>query len=343
MKDAAVPDLTGKLAVITGGSDGPGLGLAARFARAGAEVVLPVRNAAKGRAAIEKIRERSPEATVSIRTLDLASLESVAALAGTLNAEGRPIDILVNNAGVMTPPTRLTTADGLELQFGTNYLGHFALVARILPLLREGRARITTQTSFGARSGKIDFDDLQTEPYSAWKAYNQSKLAIMMFALELDRRSRAGGWGLTSNVAHPGLTATNLQAGSPGLARMFKRASHLGWPIQTVDRGLLPALYAATSPEAKGGRFYGPRGLAHLTGAPREEKIYSSARDEAVAARLWDVSAELAHVDFAAPGPVGLSAPGHVGGSARHARAESRAAGEVPARPGPVGLSARGH
>jgi NAD(P)-dependent dehydrogenase (short-subunit alcohol dehydrogenase family) len=320
MKDVSVPDLTGKLAVITGGSDGLGLGLAGRLAQAGAEVILPVRNAAKGRAAIDKIREQAPRATVSTRTLDLASLESVAALADTLNAEGRPIDLLVNNAGVMTPPIRQTTADGLELQFGTNYLGHFALVARILPLLRAGRARVTTQTSFGARSGKIDFADLQTEPYSAWKAYNQSKLAIMLFALELDRRSRAGGWGLTSNVAHPGLTATNLQSGSPGLARMFKRASRLGWPIQTVDRGLLPALYAATSPEARGGRFYGPRGLAHLTGAPREEKIYSSARDEAVAARLWEVSTDLARVGFATPGPV-----------------------ELPARPGHAGLSARGH
>jgi NAD(P)-dependent dehydrogenase (short-subunit alcohol dehydrogenase family) len=310
MRDVSVPDLTGKLAVVTGASDGIGLGLAERLARAGAEVILPVRNAAKGAAAVERIHAAAPRSAVSTRRLDLASLGSVAELAQTLTAEGRPIDILVNNAAVMTPATRHTTADGLELQFGTNFLGHFALVARILPLLRAGHARVTTQASFGARAGRIHWADLQGTGYQPWKAYNQSKLAIMLFALELDRRSRAAGWGLVSNVAHPGLTSTNLQASGPNLGRsrpapldrLFKRLSRLGWPVQTVDGGLRPALYAATSPDARGGRFYGPRGLGHLTGAPAEERIYASARDEAVAARLWDVSAELAHVEFAARG-----------------------------------------
>ena len=301
-----VPNLQGKLAVVTGASDGIGLGLAGRLARAGAEVTIPVRNAAKGRAAVEKIGAR-----VSTRILDLASLESVNALADALNAEGRPIDILVNNAAVMTPATRFTTADGFELQFGTNYLGHFPLVARILPLLAAGRARVTAQTSFAARTGKIDWDDLQSaRDYSPMRAYAQSKLAIMLFALELDRRSAAGGWGIASNVSHPGLTSTNLQASGPNMGRknaspmdpIFKRLSRLGWPVQSVDGGLLPALYAATSPVASGGRFYGPRGLGHFTGAPTEQAIYKTARDEAAAARLWDVSARLARVDFAVKG-----------------------------------------
>jgi len=304
MPDVSVPDLTGKLALVTGASDGIGLGLAGRLARAGAEVIMPVRNAAKGAAAADRIG-----GNVSVRTLDLASLESVAALANSLNAAGRPIHLLVNNAGVMMPPTRHTTTDGYELQFGTNHLGHVALVARILPLLRAGRARVTTQSSIAASSGKIDFDDLQSERrYSAWRAYRQSKLAIMLFALELERRSQAQGWQITSNVAHPGFTSTNLLAAGPNLGRkrpsaigrISRRFSRVGLVLQGVDTGLLPALYAATSPQAQGGHFYGPDGFAHLTGGVTEQKIYRSARDEAVAARLWAVSARLAGVEFAA-------------------------------------------
>jgi NAD(P)-dependent dehydrogenase (short-subunit alcohol dehydrogenase family) len=306
MTDFEVPDLHGKLAVVTGGSDGLGLGIARRLARAGAEVILPVRNPAKGAAAAASIG-----GDVSLRTLDLSSLASVAALADTLLAEDRPIHLLINNAGVMAPPTRQVTADGFELQFQTNYLGHFALVARLLPLLRAGRARVTTQASIAALSGRMHFDDLQGEgSYTPWRSYNQSKLATLLFGLELDRRSRAGGWGLTSNVAHPGFTSTNLQAAGPSMGRtrtspmrpIFQGLSRLGWPVQTVDRGLLPALYAATSPRAAGGRFYGPRGLGHFTGAAAEQRIYRSGRDDAAAARLWAVSAELAHVGFAVQG-----------------------------------------
>jgi NAD(P)-dependent dehydrogenase (short-subunit alcohol dehydrogenase family) len=295
-------NLHGKLAVITGASDGIGLGLARRLAGAGAEIIIPVRNAAKGRAAVEKIG-----GNVSTRTLDLASLASVAALADGLNAEGRPIDILINNAGVMTPPARHVTEDGFELQFGTNHLGHFALVARILPLLIAGRARVTTQVSSGALAGRINWADPQFERgYSPWPAYNQSKLATMLFGLELDRRSRANGWGITSNVAHPGLTWTNLQTAGPTMGgrrsplnAVFRRLSKIGWPVQTVEGGLRPALYAATDTAAEGGRFYGPRGPGHLTGAAAEQKIYRSARSEQDAARLWELSLRLAHVAFA--------------------------------------------
>jgi NAD(P)-dependent dehydrogenase (short-subunit alcohol dehydrogenase family) len=307
MLDLSVPELTGELAVVTGASDGIGLGLAERLARAGAEVLLPVRNPVKGAAAVEQIRAAVPGATVSTRELDLASLDSVAALADSLNRAGRPINILINNAGVMTPATRHTTADGLELQFGTNHIGHVALTGRILPLLRAGQARVTTMSSSAARSGKIDWTDLQSErKYAPIRSYGLSKLANLLFGLELDRRSSAGGWGIVSNVAHPGTTLTNLYAAGPNLGRtrpspvasIMARLARWGVLVQTVDAGLLPALYAATSPQARGGRFYGPDGLGQFTGRPRELAVYRSARNEADRARLWEVSERLARVEF---------------------------------------------
>jgi NAD(P)-dependent dehydrogenase (short-subunit alcohol dehydrogenase family) len=308
VEDVSVPDLTGKLAVVTGASDGIGLGLAGRLARAGAEVVMPVRDQAKGAAAADTIRAAVPGAAVSTRPLDLASLDSVAALANALNGEGRPINILVNNAGVMMPATRHTTADGLELQFGTNYLGHVALTGRLLPLLRAGRARVTTMSSSAARSARIPWDDLQGErSYSPVRSYALSKLADLLFGLELDRRSSAGGWGILSNVAHPGTTLTNLYAAGPNMGRkrpspyqaLMKRLAGWGVFVQAVDAGLLPALYAATSPEARGGRFYGPDGLGQFTGGPTELAVYKRARDEAAAARLWEIAERLTGVAFA--------------------------------------------
>ena len=218
--DIAVPDLTGKRALVTGASDGMGLGIAERLAAAGAEVVLPVRNPRKGEAAIARIRQGVPAAKVSLRSLDLSSLESVAALGDTLREEGHPIHILVNNAGVMTPPDRQVTADGFELQFGTNHLGHFALVARLLPLLQAGRAHVTSQISIAARRGAIHWDDLNWERrYVGQRAYSQSKIAYGLFGLERDRRSRAEGWGITSNLSHPGVAPTNLLAARPELDR----------------------------------------------------------------------------------------------------------------------------
>ncbi len=310
-RDITVQDMTGRFAIVTGASDGIGLGLAGRLAAAGADVVLPVRNPTKGAAALERIRAATPGAHVSTQELDLSSLASVASFSDRLNAEGRPIDLLINNAGVMTPPTRQATLDELELQFETNYLGHFALVARLLPLLRAGDARVTSQVSFGAANGAFNWDDLQWErTYVAMRAYNQSKLALMIFGLELDRRGKADGWGITSNVAHPGLTATNLLAAHPEMGRdgdtvmvrMIRRLSRGGVLAQTVEGGLLPALYAATSPRAAGGLFYGPSGFAHLAGAPAEQKIYKSAASAADAARLWDLSEQLAGVRFPAAG-----------------------------------------
>ncbi|OOK72132.1 short chain dehydrogenase family protein [Mycobacterium kansasii] len=203
---AAVPDLSGKLAVVTGANSGLGFGLARRLSASGAEVVMAIRNRAKGEAAIEQIRTAVPDAKLTIKALDLSSLASVAALGEQLNSEGRPIDILINNAGVMTPPERDTTADGFELQFGSNHLGHFALTAHVLPLLRATpAARVVSLSSLAARRGRIHFDDLQFEKsYAPMTAYGQSKLAVLMFARELDRRSREAGWGSSPTPPTPG-------------------------------------------------------------------------------------------------------------------------------------------
>jgi len=305
--DIEVPHLDGKLALVTGASDGLGLGLAERLARAGAEVIMPVRNRAKGAAAVERIAALVPAAEVSTRELDLSSLESVAKLAERLNREGRPIDILINNAGLMTPPDRQVTGDGLELQFATNHLGHFALTAGILPLLREGGARVTSQTSIAAKQRGVLWEDLQSEQrYDAAKAYASSKSALALFAMELERRSRAGGWGIESNVSHPGVSPTNLLAAHPEMGRskdtfsvrVIRTLSRLGVLVGTPATGLLPALYGATSPEAEGGKFYGPDGLLHLRGAPAEQTPYKFFAGEADAERMWETSEGLAGVRF---------------------------------------------
>ncbi|MER7233970.1 SDR family oxidoreductase [Streptomyces olivaceus] len=300
--DITVPDQSGKRAVVTGASDGIGLGIATRLAAAGAEVVLPVRNPRKGEAALDAIRGHVPDADVSLRTLDLSSLDSVAALGRTLLAEDRPVHLLVNNAGVMTPPERQTTADGFELQLGTNHLGHFALVAHLLPLLRAGRARVTSQISVAANQGAINWDDLNWErSYDGRRAYSQSKIAFGLFGLELDRRSAAAGWGITSNLSHPGVAPTSLLAARPELGRdkdtmgvrLIRALSARGILLGTVRTAQLPALYAATSPEAEGGALYGPGGPGHLGGPPAHQKLYTRLHGTEEARRVWERSEEL--------------------------------------------------
>jgi NAD(P)-dependent dehydrogenase (short-subunit alcohol dehydrogenase family) len=307
---ATVPDLTGKLAIVTGANSGLGFGLARRLSAAGADVVMAIRNRGKGEAAIEEIRARVPDAKLTIDTLDLSSLASVAALGEQLNAEGRPIDILINNAGVMTPPQRDTTADGFELQFGSNHLGHFALTAHLLPLLRAANdARVVSLSSIAARRGRIHFDDPQFEQsYAAMSAYGQSKLAVLMFARELDRRSRAAGWGIVSNAAHPGLTKTNLQISGPSHGRdkpaLMERFYTTSWrwaPFlwQEIDEGILPALYAAAAPHAEGGAFYGPRGFYEAAGGGvTSAKVPRPASDDADSRRLWELSEQLTGASY---------------------------------------------
>ena len=300
--DITVPDLRGRRAVVTGASDGIGLGIAGRLAAAGAEVVLPVRNPRKGAQALATIRDAAPDADVSLRELDLSSLASVAALGRTLRDEDRPIHILINNAGVMTPPDRQVTADGFELQFGTNYLGHVALVRELMPLLRTGRARVTSQVSIAANRGGMHWDDLNWErSYNGTKAYSQSKIALGLFGLELERRSAEQGWGITSNVSHPGVAATSLLAARPEVGRsratlggrVVKVLADRGLLIGTVASAGLPAVYAVTSPDAEGGRFYGPSGPGHLGGPPAEQQLYSRLRSPDDARRIWEISEQL--------------------------------------------------
>jgi NAD(P)-dependent dehydrogenase (short-subunit alcohol dehydrogenase family) len=300
--DITVPDLHGRRAVVTGASDGIGLAVATRLAAAGAQVVLPVRNPGKGQAAIETIRRTVPDADVSLRELDLSALASVAALGRALRDEDRPIHILINNAGVMTPPDRQVTADGFELQFGTNHLGHVALVRELLPLLRAGRARVTSQISVAANRNAINWDDPNWErSYNGMKAYSQSKIALGLFGLELDRRSAANGWDITSNLAHPGVAPTSLLAARPEVGRdrdtlgrrIIRMLSARGILVGTVAGAGLPALHAATSPEAAGGRFYGPAGPGHLSGPPAEQALYPRLRSADDARRIWEISEKL--------------------------------------------------
>ncbi len=224
-----------------------------------------------------------------------------------MRADGRPVHLLINNAGVMTPPTRQTTADGFELQYGTNHLGHVALVAHLLPLLRAGEARVTSQVSVAAARGALDLDDPNSErSYDAMRAYRRSKIAFGLFGLELDRRSRALGWGLTSNLSHPGVAPTSLLAARPELGRsgdtrevrLIRWLSQRGLVVGTPDSAALPALYAATSPSARPGRLYGPSGPGHLGGAPAEQPLYRPLRSTEDAARSWALSEELIGLRF---------------------------------------------
>ena len=295
-----IPSQKGRLAIVTG-TGGLGFEDALALARAGGEVVIAGRNPEKGAAAVARIRNDVPGATVRFERLDLASLKSVADFGERLRSERGSLDLLINNAGVMVPPERQETVDGFELQFGTNYLGHFALTGQLLPLLRKGRdARVVTLSSIAARNGAIDFGDLNAEKdYKPMPVYSQSKLACLMFSFELQRRSEASGWGVASIAAHPGISRTDLLHNAPGrwsaagMARTF-----LWFLFQPAWQGALPTLFAATSPDTKGGAYYGPDGLSEGRGYPAEAKIPPQALNAAAAARLWDVSQVLTGVAF---------------------------------------------
>ncbi|MFN3932425.1 MAG: SDR family oxidoreductase [Brevundimonas sp.] len=300
---ADIPPQKGKTAVVTG-SAGLGFETARELARAGAQVIVASRNPATGAEAIARIKAEIPEAVIRFETVDLGSLASVSALAARLRGQTDALDLLVNNAGVMTPPHRMETADGFELQFGTNHLAHFALTGLLLPLLvNAGQARVVTLSSIAARGGRIDFADLQAQKtYRPMPAYAQSKLACLMFGLELHRRSLASGWGLTSIPVHPGISRTGLLYNTPGGPSRVRRAMRamLWFLFQPVPQGALPSLFAATAPEAEGGDYYGPDGRAELSGYPAGARIPSPATDEAACRRLWEVSEALTGVRFEA-------------------------------------------
>lgn len=297
-----IPEQSGRLAIVTGATGGLGLETSLALAGAGADVILAGRNPAKGQAAQTLIRARHPGADVRFEIVDLASLASVQHFAERMLAAGRPVDILVNNAGIMALPRRETTIDGHEMQFGTNYLAHFALTARLLPLLTAAKARVVQLSSIAHRRGRIRLDDLDyTQGYRPWPVYAQTKLAMLMFAVELDRRSRENGWGLTSVAAHPGAANTDLVANGPGAnGGIVTWASRVALKVigHSAAQGALPQLMAATMPGVEGGRYFGPQGWQELKGPPGPGKIEPQALDAGVAASLWSASEALTSVAF---------------------------------------------
>lgn len=298
---ADIPSQTGRSAVVTG-TGGLGYEDALALARAGADVIIAGRNPAKGAEAVSRIRAAAPGAQIAFEELDLASLASVADFGARLRASRATLDLLINNAGVMVPPTRQATRDGFELQLGTNYLGHFALTAQLLPLLKAGsRSRVVTLGSVAARDGAIDFADLNSERgYRPMPVYSQSKLACMMFALELQRRSEAAGWGVSSMAAHPGVSRTDLLHNAPGRGSVAGLARTWLWFLfQPAAQGALPTLYAATAPEARPGAYYGPDRLNEMRGHPAPARIPPQALDLAVASRLWERSVEMTGAVYA--------------------------------------------
>ncbi|WP_440412300.1 SDR family oxidoreductase [Neorhizobium petrolearium] len=289
--------------ILITGTGGLGFEDALTLARAGGDVIIAGRNPTKGADAIRRIKEKVPQAKVAMEIVDLGDLASIEALAKRLKETRDHIDVLINNAGVMTPPTRQTTKDGFELQFGTNYLGHFALTAHLLPLLAQGQdPRVVTLSSIAVRSANvaIDFDDLQAErSYKPMPVYSQSKLACLMFAFELQRRSEEAGWGITSIAAHPGISRTDLLHNGPGRRSAQGLLRSLMWFLfQPVAQGALPTLFAATSPKARGGGYYGPDKLGETRGHPTEAQIPRQAMEKHVAHKLWEISERLTGMTF---------------------------------------------
>jgi NAD(P)-dependent dehydrogenase (short-subunit alcohol dehydrogenase family) len=291
---ADVPEQQGRFVVVTGGSSGIGLQVAAMFAGKGADVLIGCRDLARAEAAVRHIREGRPAGTVAAARLDLADLDSVADFAAEVGGGRDRVDVLVNNAGVMWCPL-WRTAQGHELQFGVNHLGHFALTGLLMPLLlRSEHPRVAVATSLAQVEGTIAFADLdwRTRPYSRRAAYGQSKLATMLFALELDRRSRAAGSGLTVTASHPGWTSTGLTRHSPAVLRRLSPVIGM-----RPEKGALTAMRAAADPAAESGTYWGPRHL-ELKGRPARARIIERARDRRVAARLWAESSRMSGIEY---------------------------------------------
>ncbi|MEI5098254.1 oxidoreductase [Streptomyces sp. PmtG] len=294
-----IPEQSGRTAVITGANTGLGFETAAALAERGAHVVLAVRDTGKGHEAAERIAARAPKAELTVQRLDLGSLDSVRAAAEELRARHDRIDLLINNAGVMWTP-QATTADGFELQFGTNHLGHFALTGLLLDrLLAAPGSRVVTVSSDAHRFGSsVNFDDLQSErKYSRTGAYGQSKLANLLFAYELQRRL-AGTSDTVSLAAHPGGAATGLARNSNPVVRVLFDRLLVPLAAQDAASGALPSLRAATDPRAVGGQYYGPDGLTGLKGHPKAGTSNKKSHNTRDQRRLWAVSEDLTHVTY---------------------------------------------
>jgi NAD(P)-dependent dehydrogenase (short-subunit alcohol dehydrogenase family) len=296
-----IPSQRGRLIVVTG-TGGLGYVTALTLARAGAEVILAGRNRSKGEVAIKQIQSSVASANIHFEELDLADLASIEAFVKRIRSKHQRLDVLINNAAVMMNPQRQVTKDGFELQFGTNYLGHFALTAHLMPLLRKGNnPRVVNVCALAANSGVINFDDLQSEhKYKPMPVYGQSKLANLIFSLELHRCSEAEKWGVMSIAAHPGLSRSDLvdngtkeKNKAPLLLRLFGR-----FMMQPAEQGALPTLFAATSREAVSGQYYGPDGVYETRGFPASAKIPAAAKDVNTAKRLWETSKQLTNADL---------------------------------------------
>ena len=283
-----IPDLTGKIAIVTGANSGIGYEMAQALARKKARVILACRNKDKGKLAVQQIDQDYPEASTELMPLDLSDLASIRHFAGEFASHNNRLDILINNAGIMATPFGKTT-DGFELQFGTNHLGHFALTGLLIDLiLRTPQARVVTVSSVGHRFVEIDFDNLNGEKgYNRQRTYAQSKLANLLFTYELQRRFEGAGFDTIAVAAHPGWTATNLQV-HWRIPRMLNP-----FIAQKPEMGALPTLYAATAPDVRGGDYYGPGGWQELRGYPAKVRSSDNSYDPAVAAKLWTMSEEL--------------------------------------------------
>lgn len=303
-----IADQTGQRALVTGANSGIGFYTALELARKGTHVLLGARDSARGEAAVARIRREVAGASVELLLLDLASLEQVRSVAEVELARGAGLDLLINNAGVMAPKRRELTADGFEMQFGVNVLGHFALTALLMPTLeraaqRDGMApRIVTVASIAHKMGRINFDDLQSNRrYVGITAYRQSKLANLMLALELDRRLRAAGSRVMSVAAHPGVAQTPLfvRTEHTGAERLVRQGIGVAirMLLNSAAQGAVPTLFAATAAEAEGGGYYGPQRFVEMGGGDAGPAVIAErARDRAVAARLWSECEQLTGV-----------------------------------------------
>jgi NAD(P)-dependent dehydrogenase (short-subunit alcohol dehydrogenase family) len=302
---AEIPSQEGRRILVTGANSGIGFHAALKLARKGAEIIFACRDRQKGEVALDLLHSEAPSTHTELAILDLASLASVHEFAAQELSKNRPLHVLINNAGVMAPPKRQQTTDGFEVQFGTNVLGHFALTGLLLPALeRADKPRVVTLASIAHKRGKLNFDDLQsTQSYSPMGSYQQSKLADLMLAFELDRRLRAASLPVMSIAVHPGVAHTNLfERGdhSPTQKMLRKFVSHaIGIILNTDSEGALPTLYAATAADAKSGGYYGPKGFQEMRGDEViSAQVAPQARDEVAAARLWKICEELTGVCY---------------------------------------------
>jgi NAD(P)-dependent dehydrogenase (short-subunit alcohol dehydrogenase family) len=289
-----IPDQSGRVAIVTGSSSGIGYETARVLANRGAEVIIAVRDRAKGETAAKKIRAQNEHAHLNVMELDLANLASVKNFVDAFRSAYSRLDLLINNAGVMIPPLS-KTKDGFELQFGTNHLGHFALTGRLLDLtVKTPGARIVNVSSGAHKYGRIDFDDLNWEkrPYKAWRAYGASKIANLYFTYLLDRKLKANGYATISTAAHPGWTATELQRHA-GAVEFLN-----GIFAQDVSMGALPTLRAATDLGLKGGEYFGPGGFMEMRGYPVRVESNPLSRDDTIGVKLWEISETLTGVRF---------------------------------------------